>query len=1013
MKRILLFFIILTIGALLTLFYYMYGSYSTYNNARNLTSDVDLIQNLGDAVGKISKERFHTVLKQTKQKGFDDTKLKEFRYESDKTVKNALLPYKEYRDKIIERLDKIRVDVDNKTGRFGKTTAIDYSENISNILLEAMEKVSELEGVRDSIKYYVAFSKNLEYSNQEQAFIAYILGSKSTLDSNDFAYLKAITSENLEKIDNLPDIELKVKIKSMLDAVEYEKIGKKKRESIVSRAGSGHYIVSQAEWIETSSKKINKIKQIQQMALKETTRELSDAITTHKTMLMKYGMLTLGLLLLLALLLMGYFSKNRKKSGHNKKSDIHTIIYENEDYIESFSEEDKQKHLHSLEVATNQESDYFKSTILSNVSHDMRVPLNSIIGFAELIESADSIEEKEQFIEEIKESSRILLGVMDKATNAEKAKAYESEEKIFIPFDPIRIFESIVEPYGERAAQKNIELTFFVDPSLPKKLLGDPVKVSQVLLNLLDGIKFTKTMGEIDVHIEKVSETQREVAVKFLISDTGLTLTHSQKDAIYNKLLHTTKGLEEELEEEIEGIESGLVAAGRLIDGLNGKLEIESTREQSLTLSFVLILNKISEDRVEKLERKDVQVGYLSLDKNIKLPLEKNIKIYAEYTGASFIEYDENDLLQDNKILPDVLFVNNRYVMDEEILEKYMNLNTKVIFIVTQKTQNILDYLDTKPYKVLYEPINLSKVLESINSVDKKSILPMSMDEKKVKYIDVIENASPIKKLEFKKIDKIKNIHVLVAEDNHANQILIQKILEQYGLKVTVAEDGKKAVELYKQDTYDIVFMDIDMPVMGGVEATQKILEYENEHLDHHSPIIAFTANVIKGDKEKYMDAGMDNYLPKPIDFELLEDMLRKYFPGTVFERKQIIRENKKNSDSLLKTKETSIEYDVLLYRRNSMLIPVYFSTLKSLGYTIEVVYDKNELKNSIKDGTHKYVLFDEAPFGEASAFIVHAIKEKGAKPFIFVSEDLEKEYECETLNSILDVGELKSKLEN
>ena len=992
MKRILLFLIVLTIGTLLALFYYMYGSYNAYRNAQSLTTDVNLIENLGDAVEKISQERLHTVLKEANQTKLNNEKLKEFRYESDKSVKNALVPYKEYRNKIIQRLDKIRGNIDNNSKEFGKRIVTSYSKDISNILLSAMGKVSELDKVNGGIKYYVAFSKNIEYSKQEQAFIAYILGSKSIINSDDFAYLDTLTGKNLEKISDLPNITLKTKIESMLEAVEYEKIGKRKKVNLALGAKTGRYSVTQTEWIEESNKKINKIKQIQQLALKETNRELSDVIVMHKTLLMKYGIFVLGLLLLMALLFIGYFSKKKKEVKRTEHTHIHTVIDENKDYIESFSDEDKQRHLHSLEVFTDQESDYFKSTVLSNVSHDMRVPLNSIIGFAELIESTDSLEEKEQFIEEIKESSRILLGVMDKATNAEKAKAYE-EEKIFIPFNPIKTFESIVEPYGERAAHKNIELTFYIDPSLPKKLLGDPVKVSQVLLNVLDSIKFTKTMGEIDINIAKVSETQREVAVKFLISDTGLALTRSQEDSIYNKLLHTS----EELDDDAEGIESGLVAAGRLIESLNGKLEIESIKEQNMTLSFVLILNKISEERVERIERKDVEVGYLSVDKNIKLPLEKNIKAYTEYTGARFIEYDENDLLKNNKVLPNVLFINNRYIVDEETLKKYMKLNTNVIFIVTHKTQDILDSLEVEPYKVLYEPINLSKVLEALDAVDKKKILTMPMDE--------IEKLSSVKKLEFKKMDKNKSIHALVAEDNHANQILIQKILEQYGLQVTVAENGEKAVKLYKEEIYDIVFMDIDMPVMGGVEATQKILQYEYESLDHHTPIIAFTANVIKGDKEKYIDAGMDNYLPKPIDFELLEELLSEYFPGSTFERKQVIRDNP------AKVEESIIQYDVLLYRRNSMLIPVYFSTLKTLGYTVEVIYDKNELKDTIRDGSHKYILFDEAPFGDTSIFIVDAIREKGAKPFIFVSEDTEKEYSCETLSSILDVGELKSKL--
>ena len=169
--------------------------------------------------------------------------------------------------------------------------------------------------------------------------------------------------------------------------------------------------------------------------------------------------------------------------------------------------------------------------------------------------------------------------------------------------------------------------------------------------------------------------------------------------------------------------------------------------------------------------------------------------------------------------------------------------------------------------KILYQPLNFSKTLQSLD------ILNASKGLNKDKILTIEGN------------QKYNNIHALIAEDNMINQKLIQRILKGLGLDVTLANDGAEALALRKQNEYDIIFMDIQMPVMGGIEATKAILEFENVNSINHIPIIALTANALAGDREKYIAAGMDNYIPKPIVLNKLTEVLEIYFSNNRFKK--------------------------------------------------------------------------------------------------------------------------------
>jgi CheY-like chemotaxis protein len=249
-----------------------------------------------------------------------------------------------------------------------------------------------------------------------------------------------------------------------------------------------------------------------------------------------------------------------------------------------------------------------------------------------------------------------------------------------------------------------------------------------------------------------------------------------------------------------------------------------------------------------------------------------------------------------------------------------------------------------------------------------------------------------------------KGLNVLVAEDNIINQKLIKNILNGFDINVTLTSNGEEVVESYKKHRYDMIFMDIQMPIMSGVEATEMIIEYERENGKKHTPIVALTANVIESDQKKYLDSGMDRYLKKPIDVEELVVIIEEYYPI------QRLR------DSLsLEYKEEYIDSNksnIILYKELELTGKIYSAVLSNLGYSVDMYSNKNEFLEQLDSKKYTFALFDVKPFRKINSdkLVVDLIRDSGATPIAFVEKDNNIDY-CETLNPVDGVKEIKHKL--
>ena len=538
--------------------------------------------------------------------------------------------------------------------------------------------------------------------------------------------------------------------------------------------------------------------------------------------------------------------KNRNKKGgvYYAASTIVPILDNNGDIIEYLSLRfDITELVDAKEKA--EIAQRAKTTFLANMSHEIRTPLNSIIGFSDILCDSDISGTEKENAKIISRSAKSLLNIINDVLDISKMEngKFELEEVEFSLFD---LTEHIAELFSVNIKEKRIRFIYEVDPLLPKMINSDSFRLQQVLSNLLsNAIKFTPENGKINFEIKVLDKSKESTKILFRIKDSGIGISQEQKEFIFKPFSQADSGISRNY----GGTGLGLAICYDIVSMLNSEIEIKSELNQGSEFSFIVDF-KISKDLGKRIEKSNINLAICEQGDEDEDNIINIVKNYLEKMGTLL------DMSKDFSQKIDILFC----FKDKNLLSKLKkfkehNIDSKVVYI---GNKNELDNETASNVNYYIElPIYGSKIYNIIadNSNINKNVLEKSANSKNFN-------------------EKIKG-DVLIAEDNPNNQKLIEILLKKLGLNPFIVSNGQEAVDMYKTSKFDMILMDINMPVMDGISATKIIRDIEKDY--YKIPIIALTANSIAGDKEKYLSQGMDDYLSKPIDINSLTTILKKY----------------------------------------------------------------------------------------------------------------------------------------
>ena len=991
-KNISLFFIFLLSAIIFFMAYYSSLTYREYVKVENSGSYIKLIEKFDNILHIIEKEKSYSSISPEDKTDINSKDLEEYRRKIRDEIRLTLLyidkdlKFASYKGMLEELLSMLNNHwSENKT----LETKECYFKVVSS-LVHGIKKLISKANIKESLKasYFIDLLKLEENLNKEEDFISYILETSKKMTDEDLLLWDAfVRNDVIPDFSNLEDVLLRAKLDNMLEKKYFVTIGEVERGKVFVGLIDGKYTISIKEWSESFRNKINRLVATEEVILSDIKGSISAKVELAKSKL--YKSILIFIILFIILLVFLYIYSNIDKNSRllsDTLKDIEADLDEKQKReIKEVIRKNDTREIYKFLANAIKEPSRAKDHFLANMSHEIRTPLNGIIGFTNILKDTELKEDQREFINIIEDSSNNLIRIVNDILDFSKVSAGKVEFEN-ISFNVIEKFEASIDAYAAKAAQKDIELSLYIDPELPVELMGDSTKISQIMINLLsNAIKFTKADGTIKVDIEKHSETSKDVKVRFAVKDSGIGISKEQQSKIFDAFSQADASTNRKF----GGTGLGLTISSKFVELMGGELNIESQEGVGTTFYFVIALNKSEKSTVRVIPKlNSLKVAYICEDKN---SIDNNLEHYITYTGASLKKYDYEEVIVKKELLSvDIIFVEHKVIKDDTEMNYILQQDAKVILLTDTKMNTFKNDIKDKIAKTIFKPTNFTKTMKALNVVNQNRDICNT-------------NITKVKSINSNKV--FKGLSVLVAEDNIINQKLIKNILNGFDIVVTIANNGEEAVEHYKKQHYDMIFMDIQMPIMSGLEATKKILEYEKDKSIKHIPIVALTANVIESDRKKYLSSGMDRYLKKPIDVKELLVIIEEYFPIQKL-RDSLSLEYKKESTN------SSNKSNIILYKELDLTGKIYSAVLNNLGYSVDTYSNTNEFLEQLDKKKYTFALFDSVPFERINSdkLVVDIIRDSGATPIAFVEKDNNSNY-CATLKLVDGVKEIEHKL--
>lgn len=889
--------------------YFVYDSFQNYKAAELLKDKLSQNRFLNELVGNISRERGMTVMylgstsentlkSLIQQRKVVDQKLKEYLNHSKNNPalhdhSNSQASCSTCNDisaieASLSNIYKIRALVDTHQANFKEVYESVYGATQKRAIkqLEQITNDQIDETINELSSSYISFVRAKENTAAERDLISYAIARSTKLEEEELnlwisiiAGADAISYDTLRDralVDRLSAIFTNEDNKELFDDINGE------RTAIISQSSEGEYEISAGIWFTMLSEKTNILSEAEDIIL-ATMDERAQEVQADA---LQFLTITLTIWLISVILaILGYLLSNEIARNIKNLENVLKRVAEDTQNIEAKS---VNLNLHTAEGTAEayklleriieqtrhdkesaQEASEAKSMFLANMSHEIRTPLNGIVGFTELLKDTGLKEEQSEFVEIIEKSSENLLEIINNILDLSKIESNKLEIEDII-FNPIDEFESAVEVYAVRASEKHIDLGCFIDPALEKPLKGDPTKIKEVIINLLsNAVKFTSSAGSINVDIRKLqSDIAGRTRVRFEVQDSGIGVTSEQRARIFEAFSQADTSITRKY----GGTGLGLTISSRFIELMGGHLDLHSEPGEGTTFFFTIDFEEV-ETLNEGAKGNFSNINALLLESPHRHKKQEiYLREYLDYYGVSYTTFKdlrELEMLQ-KQVSYDLVFVDYDYTTEDD-LQAYSAMPLQMILMTKSYFMKKIDSLELTIFKTIYEPLNTSKV-------------KIALETYVAKNFNSTKKAKKVSRKKFNAETSKFNANVLVAEDNIINQKLIKRTLEDLGLTVSIASNGLEAFQKRKDGNFDLVFMDIQMPFLDGVEATKEILDYEEDFNQPHIPIIALTANALKGDRERFLDAGLDEYTTKPLVRSEIISLLNHFLADSIID---------------------------------------------------------------------------------------------------------------------------------